>query len=59
MTTVQEDNDRIKRVEALFGSLHKYANPALREKEDKAWQMAVDEQYLYLNKYNHDRQRKT
>ena len=38
-------NDRAKCVEALFGSLHKYANPALREKEDKAWQMAVEEQY--------------
>ncbi|MBQ3921876.1 MAG: hypothetical protein II707_01170 [Spirochaetales bacterium] len=38
-------NDRAERVESLFGSLHRYANPALREKEDTAWEMAVEEKY--------------
>ena len=38
-------NDCAERVESLFGSLHQYANPALREKEDKAWEMAVEEKY--------------
>ena len=38
-------NDSAERVESLFGSLHQYANPALREKEDKAWEMAVEEKY--------------
>ena len=38
-------NNRAEQIESLFGSLHQYANPALREKEDQAWEMAVEEKY--------------
>lgn len=38
-------DDRKKKVEALRGCLHEYANPALWEKEGDAWGMAVEEQY--------------
>lgn len=37
--------DRKKKTEALFGCLHEYADPVLREKEGDAWGMAVEEQY--------------
>ena len=31
--------------DALFGCLHQYANPALREREGDAWGMAAEEKH--------------
>ena len=38
-------DERAQRVDALFGCLHQYANPALREREGEAWGMAAEEKH--------------
>lgn len=45
--TVLDDNesDRKAGIKALRGSLAKYANPNLIDKEKDAWEMAVKEKY--------------
>lgn len=44
-TSHNTDNERIKKIEQLCGSLAKYSNPNLREKEAGAWERAVVEKY--------------
>ncbi|MCH5282266.1 MAG: hypothetical protein J1E59_01255 [Treponema sp.] len=38
-------DEREKRVDALFGCLQQYANPALREREREAWCMAAEDKH--------------